>query len=119
MAEGVPVLSVRMRENLFISDNGVDNIETGSQGSRDENITDRDPGFIEDRFRVDRKKLEQMLQLGKFSLPRTVVLLLSELSPLVDLISPFLSSCSVSMDTWLRFKILLTTLCSMKPGLML
>ncbi|XP_059175856.1 protein bicaudal C homolog 1-B-like isoform X2 [Physella acuta] len=62
MAEGVSVLSTRMRENLFHGDNVMDNIETGSQGSRDE-ISDRDPGFIEDRFRVDRKKLEQMLQL--------------------------------------------------------
>ncbi|XP_012936522.1 protein bicaudal C homolog 1-A [Aplysia californica] len=62
MAEGAPVLSARMRENLFIGDNGVDSIDTASQGSRDE-IIDRDPGFVEDRFRVDRKKLEQMLQL--------------------------------------------------------
>ena len=65
MAESVSVLS-RMREHLFIGDNGVDNIDTASQGSRDENVSDRDPGFVEDRFRVDRKKLEQMLQLGKF-----------------------------------------------------
>lgn len=64
MAEGVPVLSTRMRESLFLGDNGVDCVETESQGSRDENI-ERDPGFVEDRFRVDRKKLEQMLQLGK------------------------------------------------------
>ncbi|GFO47694.1 protein bicaudal c homolog 1, partial [Plakobranchus ocellatus] len=62
MAEGVPVLSARMRENLFIGDNGTDSLETESQGSRDE-IIERDPGCVEDRFRVDRKKLEQMLQL--------------------------------------------------------
>ena len=65
MAEGVPVLSARMRENLFIGENGTDSLETESQGSRDE-IIERDPGCVEDRFRVDRKKLEQMLQLGKF-----------------------------------------------------
>lgn len=64
MAEAVSVLSTRMRENLFAGDNGMDNIETSSQGSRDE-IFERDPGFVEDRFRVDRKKLEQMLQLGE------------------------------------------------------
>ncbi|CAL1537407.1 unnamed protein product [Lymnaea stagnalis] len=62
MAEGVSVLSTRMRENLFNGDNGMDSIETESQGSR-EDIMERDPGFVEDRFRVDRKKLEQMLQL--------------------------------------------------------
>lgn len=67
MAEGVSVLQTRMRENLFIGDNGVDSIETSSQGSKDETI-ERDSGYVEDRFRVDRKKLEQMLQLGKFFL---------------------------------------------------
>ncbi|BFZ17351.1 hypothetical protein BsWGS_20390 [Bradybaena similaris] len=62
MAEGVSVLSARMRENLFLSDSALECIETESQGSRDDNI-ERDPNFVEDRFRVDRKKLEQMLQL--------------------------------------------------------
>ncbi|KAK0046168.1 protein bicaudal C 1-A, partial [Biomphalaria pfeifferi] len=62
MAEGVSVLSIRMKETLFNGDNGMDSVETESQGSRDD-IIERDPGFIEDRFRVDRKKLEQMLQL--------------------------------------------------------
>lgn len=66
MAEGVSVLSARMRENLFLSDSALECIETESQGSRDDNI-ERDPNFVEDRFRVDRKKLEQMLQLGKYS----------------------------------------------------
>ena len=68
MAEGVPLLSMRMRDNLFLGDNGADNVETASQESR-EDIIDKDPGFIEDRFRVDRKKLEQMLQLGEFCYP--------------------------------------------------
>ncbi|KAK3759574.1 hypothetical protein RRG08_009760 [Elysia crispata] len=69
MAEGVPVLSARMRENLFIGENGTDSLETESQGSRDE-IIERDPGCVEDRFRVDRKKLEQMLQLVIYALQR-------------------------------------------------
>lgn len=28
----------------------------------DETIEERDPNFVEERFRVDRRKLEQMLQ---------------------------------------------------------
>ncbi|KAK6171391.1 hypothetical protein SNE40_019590 [Patella caerulea] len=50
-----------MRESQYITENNGDICDTASQGSRDEYI-ERDPNFVEDRFRVDRKKLEQMLQ---------------------------------------------------------
>lgn len=62
MAEGYGVRASMMRDCAFISENGVDNFDTASQGSKDDYL-ERDPGFVEDRFRVDRKKLEQMLQL--------------------------------------------------------
>lgn len=64
MAAGSGVRAPTMRETLYKSENGVDDFDTASQESRDESV-EREPGFVEDRFRVDRKKLEQMLQLGK------------------------------------------------------
>ncbi|XP_025087615.1 protein bicaudal C homolog 1-like isoform X1 [Pomacea canaliculata] len=62
MAAGSGVRAPTMRETLYKSENGVDDFDTASQESRDESV-EREPGFVEDRFRVDRKKLEQMLQL--------------------------------------------------------
>ncbi|XP_041364910.1 protein bicaudal C homolog 1-B-like [Gigantopelta aegis] len=50
-----------MRDSPYIHDSNVDFCDTSSVGSRDEHV-DRDPAFVEDRFRIDRKKLEQMLQ---------------------------------------------------------
>lgn len=65
MADSYGVQTGMMRDTTnFISENGVDNFDTASQGSRDDCV-EHDAGFMEDRFRVDRKKLEQMLQLGK------------------------------------------------------
>ena len=67
MADCVGVQLGRMRDKTnFIIENGVDNFDTASQGSR-EDCVEYDSGFLEDRFRVDRKKLEEMLQLGKKS----------------------------------------------------
>lgn len=65
MADSYGVQTGMMRDTTnFITENGVDNFDTASQGSRDDCV-EHDAGFMEDRFRVDRKKLEQMLQLGK------------------------------------------------------
>ncbi|XP_067673320.1 protein bicaudal C homolog 1-B-like [Haliotis asinina] len=50
-----------MRDPPYINDSNLDFCDTASVGSRDDQA-DRDPDFVEDRFRVDRKKLEQMLQ---------------------------------------------------------
>lgn len=81
MAEGYGVRTVCiMRDSNFISDNGLDDFDTASQGSRDECV-ERDPGFVEDRFRVDRRKLEQMLQLGKWFCERLLIRLLFPTKP--------------------------------------
>ena len=50
-----------MRDSPYVHDSNLDFCDTSSVGSRDEHV-DRDPAFVEDRFRIDRKKLEQMLQ---------------------------------------------------------
>ena len=70
MADSYGVQTTTMRDTTnFITENGVDNFDTASQGSKDECV-EFDNGFTEDRFRVDRKKLEQMLQLGKQKIGR-------------------------------------------------
>ena len=64
MAECLLVRSSMMhviRDPSYINDSNLDFCDTASVGSRDDHA-DRDPDFVEDRFRVDRKKLEQMLQ---------------------------------------------------------
>ena len=55
-----------MRE--FSSSSGL-TLEDDDQSTQGDygDIAERDPNFIEERFRVDRKKLEQMLQ-GKIQL---------------------------------------------------
>lgn len=64
MADSYGVQTCMMRDTTnYISENGVDNFDTASQGSKDECV-DIDSGLAEDRFRVDRKKLEQMLKLA-------------------------------------------------------
>ncbi|KAL8616900.1 Protein bicaudal C 1 [Nucella lapillus] len=55
-------LMMKDKTNFIIDNGGVDNFDTASQGSKDDCV-ELDPRFVEDRFRVDRKKLEQMLQL--------------------------------------------------------
>ena len=66
MADCFGVQSGMMKDTTnFIIENVVDNFDSASQGSRED--IEHDPRFLEDRFRVDRKKLEQMLQLGKLN----------------------------------------------------
>lgn len=51
-----------MKEAHYEADHiAADLFDTVSVESNDEHI-ERDPRFVQDRFRVDRKKLEQMLQ---------------------------------------------------------
>lgn len=67
MAAGLSVRSVMMRDAHFIPESNGDICDTASQGSKDE-VIEYPSDFVEDRFRVDRKKLEQMLQ-GKVPYP--------------------------------------------------
>lgn len=72
MADSYGVQTCTMRDTAnYVSENGVDTYDTASQGSREECV-ELDSGFAEDRFRVDRKKLEQMLKLGKHPLGTTL-----------------------------------------------
>lgn len=57
--------STTMKDSTFRSDCNIDCCDNGSQGHNEDGIQ-RDPDFVEDRFRVDRKKLEHMLQ-GKLT----------------------------------------------------
>lgn len=61
----VPARPMNMRDSNNLSESPTELCDDCLQGSKDE----LEPGYIEDRFRVDRKKLEQMLQ-GKFSYGR-------------------------------------------------
>ncbi|XP_064605068.1 protein bicaudal C homolog 1-B-like isoform X2 [Liolophura sinensis] len=54
--------STTMKDSTFRSDCNIDCCDNGSQGHNEDGIQ-RDPDFVEDRFRVDRKKLEHMLQV--------------------------------------------------------
>ncbi|XP_033735384.1 protein bicaudal C homolog 1-B-like [Pecten maximus] len=54
----VPVRPINMRDSNNLSESPTELCDDCLQGSKDE----LEPGYIEDRFRVDRKKLEQMLQ---------------------------------------------------------
>ncbi|KAJ8317838.1 hypothetical protein KUTeg_002929 [Tegillarca granosa] len=59
MADGLSVIPTNMKESHNLSESPTDLFDDcASQGTRDE----LEPGYIEERFRVDRKKLEQMLQ---------------------------------------------------------
>ena len=65
MAESVQSYVGRMRDYPESSDFIADNDNQSNHGDP-EDIQDRDPDYMEERFRVDRRKLEQMLQ-GMFS----------------------------------------------------
>ncbi|XP_021365322.1 protein bicaudal C homolog 1-like [Mizuhopecten yessoensis] len=54
----VPVRPINMRDSSNLSESPTELCDDCLQGTKDE----LEPGYIEDRFRVDRKKLEQMLQ---------------------------------------------------------
>lgn len=58
MAEGRP--AQMMRENRQELDNSLEN------GEENEEEEEKEPGYTEERFRVDRRKLEQMIQ-GEFT----------------------------------------------------
>ncbi|KAL4239787.1 Protein bicaudal C 1 [Mactra antiquata] len=60
MADSPTSRRVEMKDSASLSETGSDKGDN-SQGIKDD-IFDNDSGYIEERFRVDRKKLEQMLQ---------------------------------------------------------
>lgn len=49
-----------MKDSATFSETGSDKGDN-SQGNK-EDVFENDSGYVEERFRVDRKKLEQMLQ---------------------------------------------------------
>ncbi|KAL8619173.1 hypothetical protein ACOMHN_049955 [Nucella lapillus] len=54
-------LEETMKETVnIVIEHGVDSCDSVSQGSKEE--FEYDPRFVEDRFRIDRKKLEEMMQ---------------------------------------------------------
>lgn len=65
MADSPSTRRADMKDSASFSETGSDFGDNIPQGKKDD-VFDNDSGFVEDRFRVDRKKLEQMLQ-GKFS----------------------------------------------------
>ena len=50
-----------MKDSASFCETGSDFGDNISQDKKDD-VCENDSGFVEDRFRVDRKKLEQMLQ---------------------------------------------------------
>lgn len=58
MADHSSLCSDNMKESRSVNDSPTDICDENNQEIKDE----LEPGFIEERFRVDRKKLEQMLQ---------------------------------------------------------
>jgi len=56
--DSVPERPINMKDSHSLSESPTELCDDCSQGTKDE----LEPGYIEDRFRVDRKKLEQMLQ---------------------------------------------------------
>ena len=66
MADGPSSRRADMKDSASFSETGSDFGDNIPQGVKDD-VFDNDSGFVEDRFRVDRKKLEQMLQ-GEISL---------------------------------------------------
>ncbi len=61
MADTTPSSPEKMRQLPSNTDNLGDLDEQSNQGDCEEQ-EERDPNYVEDRFRVDRRKLEQMLQ---------------------------------------------------------
>ena len=59
MADTLYSRRVEMKDSASVSETGSDLGDITTQGNKD-NILDS--GYVEERFRVDRKKLEQMLQ---------------------------------------------------------
>lgn len=58
MADHLSLCSDNMKDSRSINESPTDICDENNQDIKDE----LEPGFIEERFRVDRKKLEQMLQ---------------------------------------------------------
>ena len=63
MADSVLPHEGRMRELSTSSDLTIENDDLSIQGDQMD-LVEVDPEHLEDRFRVDRRKLEQMLQGG-------------------------------------------------------
>ena len=61
MADTIPSSPEKMKQLPSNTDNLGDLDEQSNQGDCEEQ-EERDPNYVEDRFRVDRRKLEQMLQ---------------------------------------------------------
>ena len=61
MADGPSTRRGEMKDSASFSETGSDIGDNIPQGKKDDDC-EIDNGFVEDRFRVDRKKLEQMLQ---------------------------------------------------------
>lgn len=60
MADSVQNRRDDMKDSASLSETGSDKGDN-SQGNK-EDVFENDSGYVEERFRVDRKKLEQMLQ---------------------------------------------------------
>lgn len=60
MADSLTSRREEMKDSASLSETGSEKGDN-SQGNKD-NVFENDSGYIEERFRVDRKKLEQMLQ---------------------------------------------------------
>ncbi|XP_053384044.1 protein bicaudal C homolog 1-B-like [Mercenaria mercenaria] len=60
MADSLTSRREEMKDSASLSETGSDKGDN-SQGNKDD-VFENDSGYIEERFRVDRKKLEQMLQ---------------------------------------------------------
>ena len=61
MADGPSTRRGETKDSASFSETGSDIGDNIPQGKKDDDC-EIDNGFVEDRFRVDRKKLEQMLQ---------------------------------------------------------
>ena len=59
MADMLCSRRVEMKDSASVSETGSDIGDTNTQENKDDIL---ESGFVEERFRVDRKKLEQMLQ---------------------------------------------------------
>lgn len=60
MADSIQIRREEMKDSASLSETGSDKGDN-SQGNK-EDVFENDSGYAEERFRVDRKKLEQMLQ---------------------------------------------------------
>ena len=61
MADGPSTRRGDMKDSASFSETGSDIGDNVAQDKKEDDC-ENDNGFVEDRFRVDRKKLEQMLQ---------------------------------------------------------